>query len=104
MRLTGIAAVVGLSIGLSTSVALSDAYVQGNDTGGIISWSCENEAAAPAIAADFCASYNKYPRISSVHRQYGDYIAFRCLWSPQVAKFQIPAVRTRAACTLRVRG
>ncbi len=57
----------------------------GNDTGGIISWSCENEAMAPQIAAAYCARWDKYPRITSVHRQYGDYIAFNCLWSPYAA-------------------
>jgi hypothetical protein len=106
MRLTSIGAAIGLGVALAATVASADPYVKGNDTGGIISWSCEAEAAALAIAADFCASYNKYPRISSVHRQYGDYIAFHCLWSPQIARYQIPAVRTRAciAHALRVRG
>lgn len=69
-----------------------------NDTGGIIPWSCETEAMAPAIAADFCARWDKYPRITSVHRQYGDYIAFRCLWSPHVDRFSLPAVPTRNTC------
>ena len=70
----------------------------GNDTGGIISWSCENEADAQVIAAAYCARWDKYHRITSVHRQYGDYIAFACLWSPYVNRYAIPAVRTRVAC------
>jgi len=70
----------------------------GNDTGGIIPWSCENEADAQAIAAAYCARWDKYHRITSVHRQYGDYIAFACLWSPYVNPYAIPAVRTRATC------
>ena len=71
---------------------------KGNDTGGIIPWSCETEALAPEIAADFCARWDKYPRITSVHRQYGDYIAFRCLWSPHVDRYALPAVPTRNTC------
>ena len=70
----------------------------GNDTGGIISWSCENEADAQAIAAAHCARWDKYHRITSVHRQYGDYIAFACLWSPHVNRYAIPEVRTRDVC------
>jgi hypothetical protein len=71
---------------------------RGNDTGGIIPWSCENEADAAAIAADHCARWDKYARIISVHRQYGDYIGFACLWSPYVNPYALPAVRTRTAC------
>jgi hypothetical protein len=70
----------------------------GNDTGGIIPWSCETEAAALSIAAEYCARWDKYPRITSVHRQYGDYIAFHCLWSPYVNPYAIPPVRTRSGC------
>jgi len=70
----------------------------GNDTGGIIPWSCENEAMAPQITAAYCARWDKYPRITSVHRQYGDYIAFNCLWSPHAARYGLPAVRTRNVC------
>jgi hypothetical protein len=70
----------------------------GNDTGGIISWSCENEAMAQQIAAEYCARWDKYHRITSVHRQYGDYIAFNCLWSPHVNPYALPAVRTRNTC------
>ncbi|MCC6775527.1 MAG: hypothetical protein IT537_02660 [Hyphomicrobiales bacterium] len=72
----------------------------GNDTGGIISWSCENEAMAHQIAAEYCARWNKYHRITSVHRQYGDYIGFHCLWSPYVNPYAIPAVGTRRTCAV----
>jgi len=70
----------------------------GNDTGGIIPWSCENEAWAQQIAGEYCARWNKYHRITSVHRQYGDFIAFSCLWSPTIAPYALPAARTRATC------
>lgn len=69
-----------------------------NDTGGIIPWSCENEAMAQQIAGAYCARWDKYHRITSVHRQYGDFIAFDCLWSPYVNRYAIPAVRTRTSC------
>jgi hypothetical protein len=84
------------------SAVAADAQVyqvyQGNDTGGIISWSCESEAMAQDIAAAHCARFGKYHRITGVHRQYGDYISFNCLWSPRVARYAIPAVRTRSVC------
>jgi hypothetical protein len=69
-----------------------------NDTGGTIPWSCENEAMAKRIAADYCARWDKYPRITSVHRRYGDFIAFSCLWTPHTAPYALPAVGTRSAC------
>jgi hypothetical protein len=50
----------------------------GNDTGGIIPWSPENQQVARAWASDHCARFGKVARITSIHRQYGDYIAFAC--------------------------
>jgi hypothetical protein len=70
----------------------------GNDTGGIIPWSCENEAAAPQAAAGYCSRFNKYGRITGVTRQYGNYISFNCLWSPDADRYSRPPVPTRAAC------
>ena len=69
-----------------------------NDTGGIIPWSCENEAMAQQIAGAYCARWDKYHRITSVHRQYGDFIGFNCLWSPHVNRYALPAVPTRNTC------
>jgi hypothetical protein len=71
---------------------------RGNDTGGIIPWSCENEAEAHLIAAGYCARWDKYHRITSVHRRYGDFIAFNCLWAPHKNPFALPAVHTRSSC------
>jgi hypothetical protein len=59
-------------------------YVTGNDTGGIIPWSPQNERDAPALAQAHCARYNKYARATSIVRRYGDYIGFECVWSPLV--------------------
>lgn len=70
----------------------------GNDTGGIIPWSCENEAIAQQTAGAYCARYRKYARITGVTRRYGDYISFNCLWSPSIARSDLPAVPTRNYC------
>jgi hypothetical protein len=51
---------------------------RGNDTGGIITWSPEIELVYPEMAADYCARWNKQAIITSVNRNYGDYIGFRC--------------------------
>src|SRR5262249_8004285 len=88
--------------GVTAALAGDLTYVKGNDTGGIISWSCEAEAAARAIAADHCARWDKFARITSVHRRYGDYIAFQCLWNPHQARYAIPAVGTRSICPSRI--
>jgi hypothetical protein len=96
---------LGFGVALVLSGAAAEAHVyevyQGNDTGGIISWSCENEALARDIAAAHCARFGKFHRITGVHRQYGDFISFNCLWNPRIARFAIPAVRTRATCRAR---
>src|SRR5262245_40539952 len=91
------AIVVGGAVVPGSAGAQAQVY-EGNDTGGIISWSCEAEAMAQQIAAEYCARWNKYHRITSVHRQYGDYISFNCLWSPHVNRYAIPAVATRNTC------
>jgi hypothetical protein len=71
----------------------------GNDTGGIIPWSCENEALAHEAAAGYCARYSKYARITGVSRQYGNYISFNCFWSPSMDVYSHPAVPLRTgAC------
>ena len=86
-----------IAVLLWATTAQAQVY-EGNDTGGIIPWSCENEAMAQQIAAAYCARWDKYHRITSVHRQYGDYIAFNCLWSPRVNRYALPAVPTRSTC------
>jgi len=100
MRAVAVLAVVGMTIGMvGVAHAQPYVYVKGNDTGGIIAWSCEAELMAPRIAAEHCAWHRKHHRITSVHRQDGDYISFQCLWDRRKAPYAIPAVRTRtAAC------
>jgi hypothetical protein len=90
------------AIALTTPVAQAQVY-RGNDTGGIIPWSCETEVVARAVAADFCARYGKFARITSVKRRYGDFIGFNCLWRPNIARYQIPAVGTRSSCRAQAR-
>ena len=53
---------------------------KGNDTGGIIPWSPENEANAFKIASDQCARWRKFAVATSLHRTPGDYIGYRCVW------------------------
>jgi len=65
--------------------ARADLYgLVGNDTGGIIPWSPLTEQHRWEIAAKHCAWYRKYPQITSVYRQYGNYIGFRCLFGPPI--------------------
>jgi hypothetical protein len=102
MRAAWRLALIGVIVALFQASAHAQTPVyRGNDTGGIIPWSCENEADAREIAAAYCARWDKFARITSVHRMYGDYIAFNCLWRPDTARFQIPAVGTRSSCYAR---
>jgi hypothetical protein len=99
MRRLAVSAIIGIAMVGMAGAAQAQPYLKGNDTGGIIAWSCEAELMAHQIAGEHCAWYGKYHRITSVHRLDGDYIAFQCLWNPRIARFAIPAVRTRtAAC------
>ena len=59
---------------------------KGNDTGGIIPWSPENEQNSFKIASEQCARWNKLPVATSIHRQYGDYISYKCVWEPVVVR------------------
>ncbi len=103
LRAARFAVSIGAVVLLSAASANAQ-VVRGNDTGGIIPWSCESEAAAPDLAAAHCARFAKYPRITSVHRQYGDYIGFNCLWNPRLAPLALPPVRTRSVCSSEARS
>jgi hypothetical protein len=52
----------------------------GNDTGGIIAWTPEVDLIYRDIAAAHCARWNRFAGITSVHRTYGDYIGFQCIY------------------------
>jgi hypothetical protein len=57
---------------------------KGNDTGGIIPWTPENEANAFQIATDQCGRWNKFAVATSISRRPGDYIAYKCVWDRPV--------------------
>jgi hypothetical protein len=58
---------------------------KGNDTGGIIPWSPENERNSFAIASEQCGRWNKIPIATSIRRQPGEYISYKCVWEPVAA-------------------
>ena len=97
MMRAALLSVIGVLM-LGAAAHAQPSIYHGNDTGGIIPWSCENEAMAQQAAAAYCARWDKYHRITSVHRQYGDFIAFSCLWSPYINPYALPAVPTRYSC------
>ena len=53
---------------------------KGNDTGGIIPWSPDNEQMAFQLAQENCSYYNKYAVPTSIHRVPGDFITYKCVW------------------------
>jgi hypothetical protein len=55
---------------------------KGNDTGGIIPWSVENESMMMMIAQDNCGYYGKTAVITNIHRVYGDFISYQCVFGP----------------------
>jgi hypothetical protein len=91
MRAASFLCAIGITMLLPVCGAQAQIYA-GNDTGGIIPWSCQIEPVAGRIAAGHCARWNKYARITGVQRHPGDYISFECLWSPHVDTFARPAV------------
>jgi hypothetical protein len=99
MRATAFFCMVGAALWLPLSGAPAQEVYRGNDTGGIIPWSCAIEPWAPRIAAEHCAQFNKYFRITGVQRHLGDYISFACLWAPNIEPFIKPPVALhRVAC------
>jgi hypothetical protein len=64
---------------LLSSAGFASAHVwRGNDTGGIIPWSVENERLAPESASSHCAGWGKYARITDGIREPGYFINFIC--------------------------
>jgi hypothetical protein len=80
----GVAAVL-MSLAALAGAALAGVLgpgpgLTGNDTGGIIQWTPETDQIYREIAAAHCARWNRFAGITSVHRAYGDYIAFQCIY------------------------
>jgi hypothetical protein len=71
-------AVVLNSFGVSAGFA--GPGLTGNDTGGIIAWTPDIDLTYRDIAAAHCARWNRFAGITSVHRTYGDYIGFQCIY------------------------
>jgi hypothetical protein len=80
-----LAALAGGMVGL-TLASCGVIGSKGNDTGGIIPWSEENEKNAADIAQSNCAWYGKHAVATSIHRVYGDYIGYTCQWDPPAVK------------------
>jgi hypothetical protein len=74
--------ILPLLAGPGTAGVLDTLQFEGNDTGGIIAWSPQVDLIYHDIASIHCAGYHKVPEITSVHRRYGDYVAFRCHFPP----------------------
>ena len=84
------------ALGLTLSSGAALAFVwgsKGNDTGGIIPWSVETEAAALTIANGNCGQFGKYARITSIRRVYGDYIVYECRRPIHERQFDVVTVR-----------
>ena len=58
--------------------------IVGNDTGGIIPYAPDLENLYPQIARDYCASWGRLSHVTSVHREYGDYVSFVCIDNPRM--------------------
>jgi hypothetical protein len=69
------------------------ACARNNYGGGIIPWSPEAEQTALDTAQNNCARYSEYAVITSVHREYGDYIGYRCQFNPPSGQPPISRMR-----------
>jgi hypothetical protein len=84
--LAGLPGVLTVSSGALMSQALAKGAefagpgpgVTGNDTGGIFPYTPNVEAVYQQIAEDWCARWQRFAKITSIHRVYGDYIGFVC--------------------------
>jgi len=72
----------GAALARGANFAGPGADVTGNDTGGIFPYSPAVEGNYQEIAADHCARYGRLAKITSIHRNYGDYIGFVCYDRP----------------------
>ena len=56
--------------------------VTGNDIGGIFHYSPDVEPIYRDIAADHCARWGRFAKVTSIHRVYGEYVGFVCYDRP----------------------
>jgi hypothetical protein len=85
IRKAVVVAALGLFLAASDAHAWNDIMnsiwgAKGNDTGGIIPWSRENEQRAAEIAQENCSRYNKIAVPRSIRRVYGDYMTYDCVF------------------------
>ena len=82
--LTAICAAVSLGAGSAVwaNFAGPNIGITGNDTGGIFPYSPAVEKTYRGIAAAHCARWHRLSYVTSVHRQYGDYVSFVCIDKP----------------------
>jgi hypothetical protein len=76
---------LAIAVVLNASAAYADFAgpgpgLTGNDTGGIIQWTPDVDLTYREIAAAHCARWNRLAGVTSVHRAYGDYIGFQCVY------------------------
>jgi hypothetical protein len=84
---------VGILLLMGVSAHAQIAQMRGDDTGGSIPWSADNEIEAHQIAAEYCARWQKDHRIINVHRRNGDFIKFSCV--PNIDPYAQPGLRTQ---------
>ncbi len=56
--------------------------VTGNDIGGIFPYSPDVEPIYRDIAADHCARWGRFAKVTGIHRVYGEYVGFVCYDRP----------------------
>jgi hypothetical protein len=71
-----------IAMGLVVSASLAGCGVgpglTGNDSGGIINWTPENQAIWRDWAMQHCWRYGKVAKLEAIHAHYGEYISFTC--------------------------
>jgi hypothetical protein len=74
-----------VNVGASTGVMAFGAdfsgpgpTVTGNYTGGIFPYRPAVPGTYQEIAESFCARYGRLAKVTSIHRNYGDYVSFVC--------------------------
>jgi hypothetical protein len=84
MRMIGAASLLAVCGLLACAPARADTVppFQGNDTGGIISYSLVHQTDIKALAVDHCAQYGKVVKFRASQAYYGGYISFACVWVP----------------------
>jgi hypothetical protein len=84
----GIAAAMAITLGAGGAALAGFAgpgpRITGNDTGGIFPYSPDLEDVYQQIAQDYCARWYRLAHVTSVHRDYGDYISFVCIDKPWI--------------------